>query len=393
MCLVVDTVTTFGARYGPHLANFSVGYVLFAYASVPAVVTARFDAGFAAVGLLMSGALGTFALVQLVGGRVVDGRSPGRLLLGLVVLHALLSVALDLAPTFYSLVALRAVWGLVGGLALTVGATQIARVYEGPTASRHQGIYGGALTLGGAVAFLATPAVVDATGWFGVHAVGGLFALPAVLSLVGADVPAVSTARAAGDGSGSPTDASLLRNRILLLVAGTYAAVLGTYITLSTFVTAYFADLGFVGPLNALALLVASLGRVGGGYAVTHPGLSDGRLIAGAAGVGAVGLLALSAGGGWVLVALPLVVLAAVSLPFGAIYRTAAVSTTRDAAALAVVVATGNLASLVLPVVTGWLRDATGSYRSAFLLLAALNVAATVAGLIVARSPVGGGQK
>lgn len=382
-------MTTFGTRYGPHLANFSVGYALFAYASVPAVVTARFDVGFAAVGLLMSGAIGTFALVQLVGGRVVDGRSPGRLLLGLVVVHALLTVLLDLAPTFFSLVALRAAWGLVGGLALTVGATQISRVYEGPTASRHQGIYGGALTLGGAVAFLATPAVVDATGWFGVHAVGGLFALPAALSLVGADVPAVAAPRAAGDGSGSPARGSLLRNRILLVVAGSYAAVLGTYITLSTFVTAYFADLGFIGPLNALALVVASLGRVGGGYAVTRPGLNDGRLIAAAAGVGAVGLLALSIGGGWMLVAFPLVVLAAVSLPFGAIFRTAAVATTRDAAALAVVIAVGNVVTLVLPVVTGWLRDATGGYDSAFLLLAALNVAATLAGVVIARSSVG----
>lgn len=73
------------------------------------------------------------------------------------------------------------------------------------------------------------------------------------------------------------------------------------------------------------------------------------------------------------------------SVPFGAVFKTAAAATPRDGTALAIVVAAGNVAALVLPAITGRIRDATGGYDLAFLLLAGLNALAILAGIAIAR--------
>jgi nitrate/nitrite transporter NarK len=76
----------------------------------------------------------------------------------------------------------------------------------------------------------------------------------------------------------------------------------------------------------------------------------------------------------------------AVSLPFGAIYNVAADATTAEGSALATVIAVGNFAALVLPVVTGSIRDATGGYEGAFMLLLGLNVLAVGAAVLITRT-------
>ncbi|WP_331233374.1 MFS transporter [Natronorarus salvus] len=381
----------FGVRFGPHLAAFSVGYVVFSYASVPGVVMAEFGVGFTAVGLLMSAALASFVAVQLIGGRLVDDRPTLPVLLGVVVVNAALAVALDLSTTFSGLIVLRGLWGFAGGLAVTVCATQISRVYTGSTATWHQSVNGGMFTFGGASSFVVTPAVVGTTGWFGVHAVGALVALPAIVALW-VDRRAAGETAPTGQGVRSPAGPetprfATLRNRLVLLAAVCNVATLGAYITLSTFVTSYFDDVGVIGPLNAIALLVASLGRVGGGVAILRPGLDDGHVIAAASGAGAVGLflIVLVGDGSLLVVFLPLLALAAVSLPFGAIFKITAGASRRDGTAVAIVVAAGNGAAIVLPAVTGRLRDLTGGYDGAFVLLALVNAVAACAGIAIAR--------
>jgi nitrate/nitrite transporter NarK len=76
----------------------------------------------------------------------------------------------------------------------------------------------------------------------------------------------------------------------------------------------------------------------------------------------------------------------AVSLPFGAIYNVAADATTAEGSALAMVIAIGNLVALVLPVVTGSIRDATGGYEGAFMILVGLNVLAIGAATLITRT-------
>ncbi len=388
------TTIPFGIRYGPQLLIFAIGYVVFSYAAVPGLVIERFDVGFTAVGLLMSAALSAFVLVQPIGGRFVDRRATLPILLALGTVQAVIAIAIDIPTQFWMVLALRALWGLVAGLAITAGATQIARTYTGTRATRNQGVYGGVLTGGGAVAFLLTPRIVEMTGWFGVHAVGGVLAVPALLTLwLGREHASDTAPRSTSDpkpGQDDPDRSNPLLNRVVVLAAGCYIAILGGYVTLSTFVTAYFDDLGVTGPLNAAALFAASLGRASGGFGVTHPAIDDGRLIAVTTAVGAAGLVAMAFGDGLALLVLPLVVLATVSLPFGAIFKTASSAVRRDGTALAIVVAAGNTGALVLPIVTGQLRDLTGNYDAAFLVLAALNAAAALAGIAIIRTKPGG---
>jgi MFS family permease len=375
-----------GLRYAPHAAVFSVGYVVFAYAAVPTTLMDRLGIDFASFGLLMSGALAAFVAVQLPASRLADRYPAAGLLLAGTAAHAVLAVVLDVPTTYPALLALRFLWGLAGGLVLSVGATQVARLHAGRAATRQQGVYGGMLTLGGAVGFLLAPHLVTAATPLpgdGIHALGAAFALPALALCV----------RHRGDGLTAPPSSSdretgppetVLRNPVVLLAALSYVAIIGSYITLSTFVTSYYADLGFVGPLNALVLVTATVARSAGGAAVGAT--DDAGLIGGATGVAALGFGALALDPPQLLVVgLPLLAMLAVSVPFGAVYTVAADATPRDGAALATVVAAGNVAALILPAVTGALRDLTGDYRVGFALLCVTNGVALVGAVALRR--------
>lgn len=386
-------------RYAPHAAVLSAGYVVFSYAAVPRELMATLDIDFAAFGLLMSAALLSFVLVQPVASRLVERAATTRVLLAATVAHALLAVALDAAGTFEAMVALRLCWGAAGGLVLSVGATHIARLYDGGAATFQQGIYGGMLTLGGAVGFLVAPRLVAATGGAGLYGLGAVLALPAVGMLwLHRDDRQTEPRRETTDDDASSFAVAM--DPAVALASLCYVAVIGSYITISTFVTSYFEGLGVVGSANAAVLLLATVGRASGGVAVGRGAVGDARLIGGASLLGAGGLAALAVGVGTgdgvgvgvgagtgvgvgagtiLVVALPLVVMFAVSVPFGAVYNVAADATASEGAALATVVAVGNVAALVLPAVTGTIRDATGEYRGGFAVLAVLNIVAVAA--------------
>lgn len=359
-------------RYAPHVAVGSVGYTMFAYASVPGYYVGAFDVGYTAFGLLMSATLLPFVLVQFPAGRSLGRHTATRLLLAATGGHAVLAVALDLVSTFPALLALRFLWGVTAGLVVTVGATHVARTHSGVAASRQQGIYGGMLTLGGAVGFLAAPALVGTPDAIGIHAVGGVLALPALAVLWVARDDRTTAPLAADDWTASPL--STVTDRTVLLASLCYVAIISSYMTLSTFVTGYFEDLGITGPLNAVVMTTAFVGRAVGGDSVTRLPVGDAGLIAGGTGLAVLGFAALALGPpATALAALPVVVMLAVSVPFGAVYNVAATATSHEGVALATVIAVGNVAALVLPAVTGAIRDATGGYRGAFVLLGVLN--------------------
>jgi nitrate/nitrite transporter NarK len=362
-------------RYAAHLAVFAVGYVTFTYSAVPDAVAARYGAGLTTVGLLMSAALVSFVVAQLVADHLVSEHTTTRVLLGLLAVHGVTAVLLDLTTTLAGVLAMRVAWGLAGGLVLSVGATHVARLYSGREATRQQGIYGGLLTLGGATGFLLAEPLVAATGWFGVHALGALFAVPAAAALWRHRHETLT----AGVDAATPPFRTVLRNRTVVVAAFCYVAVIGSYITLSTFVTAYFADLGVAGPLNAAVLATATVGRAAGGTVAGRWSLSDRRFVQFTAVAGAAAFLALTADVRALALAAPVAAMVAVSLPFGAVYNLAANATPHDGAALAVVVAAGNVAAVVLPSLTGVVRATTGSYAAVFALLAGLLAAAAVA--------------
>lgn len=136
-------------RAVPFVAVGSVGYVLFVPGAVPGALTERFDIGYTAYGLLTSVPLLSIVFAQTPSGYLTARHSTTRVLLVATALHVVLALAIDAAEGFLSLLALRALWGLAGGAVLTVGAAHVARLYRGAVATRQQGLYGGALTLGG----------------------------------------------------------------------------------------------------------------------------------------------------------------------------------------------------------------------------------------------------
>jgi len=239
------------------------------------------------------------------------------------------------------------------------------------------------LTLCGAFGFLFAPTLVATTGGIGVHALGGLFALPAIVALYrNREERLTSPVKTRSD----VAVASVLTNPVVVLASLCYVAAIGSYLTLSAFITSYFEDLKILGPLNALVLGVATLGRAAGGNAVVRLSTTDLKIIGGSSTVAAIGFGTLAAGPPRPLrLSLPLVVMVAVSLPFGAIYNVAADATATKGSALTMVIAIGNLVSLILPFVTGTIREATGGYEGAFALLVGLNAVAVGSTILMTR--------
>ncbi|MFB6132311.1 MAG: nitrate/nitrite transporter [Halanaeroarchaeum sp.] len=382
----------FALRLVPHALVASMGYVVFVVAGLPDLLTARLDIGLAAFGLLTSAPLGAFVLSQPIASWLADRYPTTRILLWTAAIHVVLAVLLDLPRTFEVLVGLRTLWGMVAGLVLSVGATHVARLRRGGAGTLEQGIFGGMLTLGGAVGFLLGGPVVAATGGFGLHAAGvvpGLLALAIAWRYRSDERTAPAAVPDASDVDGDQSSATdtlaSTTNPTVLLAAVVYVAIIGSYVTLSTFITAFFDDLGIPGPVNALVLLGATFGRVAGGVSVWRFPIDDVGLIGWSTLVAAGGFLALSLGpGNTLLIVLPFVVMIALSVPFGAVYNVAAGATGAEGTALATVVAAGNIGALVLPPIAGAVRAATGDYASAFVLLAALNGIAVLSAVAMA---------
>ncbi|NHN40248.1 MFS transporter [Halorubellus sp. JP-L1] len=361
-------------RYVPHVLVASVGYVVFAYAALPDLLTARLGIGLSEFGLLMSAPLAAFVVVQRPASRWVGEHTSTRVLFAGGVAHVALAFTLDLSTSFPVVLALRGLWGFAGGLLLSVGATHISRLADGTSGTRQQGVYGGLLTFGGMLGFLFAPTLVERFGWLALHAPGAVVAIP------GLAVCAHSLSDARTAPTGTVAAGGVVLHPVVLLAATCYVAVIGSYVTLSTFVTAYFDDLGVLASLNAIVLGAATTGRFVGGETAWRFALSDRRLVATSTGAAAVGFGALAVtGNATALVVLPFVVMLAVSIPFGAVYNLAAEATDAEGTALATVVAVGNVAAVALPPITGTIREATGSYAGAFLVLGTLNAVAAAA--------------
>jgi predicted MFS family arabinose efflux permease len=386
-------------RYAPHFASMHVGYLVFAYASIPDVFRLRLGVSFADLGLLMSAALGAIVVVQVPAGRLVDRYSASTVLLAGTLASATLAVTLDLAGTFRSLLAARFLWGVAVGVIVTAATTQIARTHRGRSVTVQSGLFAAMTNVGGAVGFLLAPRLVSGALALpvpvslpagGIHTLGVLLAAPTVAGLLaywgsGAAVTAPSESDRGASDAGATL--AVLRDPVVVAAALGNAAVLGSYVTLSTFVTDFYSALGVVLPLNVAVLLFGGAGRAGGGFAVRFA--EDRVVLAASATLATAGFLALAASPGDVLgpalLVLPALTMVAVSLPNGAAYGLAAGSGARHGPALSVVVAAGNTAAVVLPVVAGAIRDATGGYGLAFVVLAAVNVLA-VAGALRIRS-------
>lgn len=368
----------------PLIAAGSVGYVLFAPGAVPDVLTGRFGISYTAFGLLTSAPLFSIVLAQVPSSYLTARYSTTRVLLVVTTLHVVSTIAIDIANSFLTLLVLRTVWGLAGGTILTVGATHITRLNQGTNSARQQGLYGGMLTLGGAVAFYLAPSLLRDIGLVGLHSPGAIFAIFVIVACwqyrhEEVTTPLTETER---DRNDRVAIRPVLTHPVVLVAAFCYIASLGSYVTLSTFITAYFDALGITGPLNVIVLLVATFGRAGGGVTVAYWGLPDQTIIAAGMATATLGFGALAVSKSSVIAMFfPLLAMIAVSFPFGAIYSLATNARINEGSALAIVIAAGNLAALVLPAIIGAIRETTGEYNSGFILLGGINALA-IAGIV-----------
>lgn len=373
----------------PHVATLSVGYVTYAYTSVPTAVQERYDVSFVAIGLLMSTVLLAIGLVQIPGGRLLDRTSTIEGLVWVSAVQGALAITLDFATSFGALIALRSLWGLASGLVLLTGATHLARLYDGRVATRQQGIFGGMITVGGAIALLVAPEVVSITGWIGLHGSGAVFAAAAILLTLHGKGNEHARELAAGHGEEHSVRELFSRppipQRAIWLAGVCYVAVIAGYISLSTFISSYFTDLGITVRLDAVVFLMASVGRVGGGVFAEAFDTDDVRIIVVAMVTASVAFVGLATLSGPVLIVLPLVAMVAISSPFGAVFNVTSdiAADKKSGAALAIVIAMGNFAGLAFPTITGAVRDTTGSYSGAFGLIAVVCVIGAVAGAFV----------
>jgi MFS family permease len=301
----------------PLVAVGSVGYVLFVPGAIPGTLIDRFEIGYTAFGLLTSAPLLSIVLAQAPSGYLTARYSTTRVLLVATAVYVLLASAIDVANSFLLLLALWTIWGLLGGAVPIVGATHIARLHQGAVATRQQGLYGGVLTLGGAIAFLLAPLLLARIGPIGLHTPGGFLGVPAIVvcwwyrNEAGTIPRNERNERGTEAGSGWSSVRPTLTHPVVLVAAPCYMASLGSYVTLSTFVTAYFDSLGASGPLNALVLLVASSGRAAGGVAVAHWRVQNETFIAGGTVVAIVGFGVLAASE-WIVTAVSFPLIATV---------------------------------------------------------------------------------
>jgi hypothetical protein len=152
---------------------------------------------------------------------------------------------------------------LASGLVLLTGATHLARLYDGRAATRQQGIFGGMLTAGGTIALLGVPEVVVITGWVGLHTIGALIAGAAILFTLHGRRNEYAWELASEHVERRSVRELLCRPPMpepgIWLAGVCYVAIIWGYISLPTFISSFFTDLGITENLDAVVLFITTL--------------------------------------------------------------------------------------------------------------------------------------
>jgi MFS transporter, YNFM family, putative membrane transport protein len=181
------------------ITNFSASVAFTAmYSTQPVLpqIGAEFRVSPAQAGLTILAVTFALAFASLAAGRIADAIGTRRMMLICGALLTLLSAAVPLAPTFWSLVALRAAQGLAVPGITVAGLAYLHNELPASWRGRVSGFYIAANTVGGLAGRLGVGLTVDAIGWRGgLGLIAGWVAVGTVLLLV---TPA-SRARAVAD--------------------------------------------------------------------------------------------------------------------------------------------------------------------------------------------------
>jgi MFS transporter, YNFM family, putative membrane transport protein len=198
------------------ITNFSASVAFTAmYSTQPVLpqIGAEFRVSPAQAGLTLLAVTFALAFASLGAGRIADAIGTRRMMLICGSLLTVLSVAVPLAPTFWSLVALRAAQGLaVPGITIA-GLAYLHNELPASWRGRVSGFYIAANTIGGLIGRLGVGLTVETLGWR-----GGLGLVAAWVALGTLLLAAAPTSRRRTDtldpalrGAGSPSLAVIIR--------------------------------------------------------------------------------------------------------------------------------------------------------------------------------------
>lgn len=253
------------------------------------------------------------------------------------------------APGYAVLLLAKAVAGIGSGIAFVGGVRYIVGLYGGARSHFGQGMYGAGYPLGSALGLQLMPALALAFGgWRGAFLSSSVLLL-VVLILYSAAAPSVGSATVRGN----ILDA--LRNANARWCAIEHASGFGLSLATGTWVSVYFlrefgASLVAAGALGSLILVTAVLMRPLGGYLLARGVATSIAVMRAAQMANLVGLTLVALPGRPLAVALAGVVLvgAGVSLPYAAVFNTAAASLPRAPGAAQSLTAVGGTVGAVI---------------------------------------------
>ena len=388
-----------GARY----RWYALGVTTYTQASAAAVTAtigpiapllqADFGISRAEVGLFQGAIYFSATFASLAGGRLADRAGERIVLILSGVIAGVASLAIARVGTFPMLLALALLVGLGFGIQHPAGSAAVMRWFPPHRRGSAMGIRQTGVPLGGVLAAAVWPIATGLWGW------RSAYLLSALMMLLGAALiifTYVDPRRETGPGAERPRAMrDLMGDRKLMRIAVIYNAQVMAQYAVTVYLVLFLHEalgmpLVLAASLLAVVNLAAIAGRIGWGVA------SD-ALFGGARQPVLVIVIALTLASVLLAAALPrgtpvaLIVVLAVMLGVTAyswtgIYTALTVETAgRASAATAVawVHVLGGLGSFGGAPLFGWVVDATGSYRVAWLVVAAVVLTGLVAALRV----------
>ncbi len=302
------------------------------------------------------------ALVDRVGPRPVAALGLGS--------SVVATIGMALARGYGDLLGLKVLAGIGSLAAFVAGVRYAGLLFRGGKAHVAQGVFGGAVQLGGGGIIYALPLIAEPRGWRAAYAAAAVFlALVTALWLLAPAVPALALRGALG---------SALRQGVGWLLGLVHTASFSLSMVVGTWAPTYLVrefglDLAGASALGSLVVLLGVLSRPVGGAAIGARLLTTRRTMQLAVVLNAIGLLAMALPGRpLAIAAVGLVVLGfGASLPYSAVFNTAAAALPGNpGAAIGLVTFVSLIGTMLGAPLVGWLLERSGSFSLPFGLLA-----------------------
>jgi nitrate/nitrite transporter NarK len=336
-----------------------------------------------AAGFFTTAVFLTHGIMQMPGGGLSDKFGSKKVAsVGLVII-AVGNILTGMANSYEQILAYKFITGLGTGSCIVAGLRYVPTFFAGKEIAFAQGVYGGTIVLGSGFVIFIIPQLLTIVGWHGVFYTTGIMAavLAVLWHLFAPNTPTTGVV--------NKIDwPSLLGNRNSWLLALTQVGSFGTSIACGVWVNTMLQknlslDPKTAGMIGSFVLLIGIVGRPIGGLIVDKKWLTKKQvLILAHAGL-AVGFAWLGMVDNMASAAIAILFSGFMcALPFGPIFSLAMDTFPKFPGVAAGFVNTfGAFSVMLLPPIMGSLVDSSGSFLSAFYLLAGVAAAASIGAL------------